>query len=107
MGAYVIQRAVSRDKLVEQTNEGLLVALATAVHVAPEGTDTERLIKAAYRVSRLHVQYRFVLAFISLLERGYVTEAQKARIRNVLNVFESRADESLRKAIAGLRRQLG
>jgi hypothetical protein len=107
MGAYVIKRAVPRDKLAEQTNEGLLVSLATAVHVDPEPADTERLIKAAYRVSRLHVQYRFVLAFIRLLERGYVAEAQKAAIRNVLNVFESRADESLRRAIASLRRQLG
>jgi hypothetical protein len=107
MGAYVSSRGISRDKLAGETNEGLLLALAAAVHGAPEPADTGRLVKAAYRVSRLHVQYRFVLAFARLLERGYVTPEQKAAIRAVLNVFESRADDSLRQAITGLRRQLG
>ena len=107
MGAHVIKRGISRDRLAEQTNEGLLLALATAVHAQPEPADTDRQIKAAYHVNRLHVQYRFVLAFTRLLELGYVTSEQKAAIRRILDAYESRADASLRQAIAGLRRQLG
>ena len=107
MGAYVIERRISRDRLADETNEGLLLALAAAVQAAAEATDTDRLIKAARRVTRLHVQYRFVLAFARLLDLGYVSERQKAEIRSVLNDFEARADDSLRQAILGLRRRLG
>src|SRR5215813_1890844 len=107
MGAHVINHQISRAILADETNEGLLLALATAAHTAPEREDTDRLINAARRVSRLHVQYRFILAFTRLLDQGYVTLAQRSAIRNILNTFETRADDSLRQAIAGLRRQLG
>ena len=107
MGAYVIQRGISRDRLAEETNEGLLLALAAAVQGKAEPPDTDRLIKAAHRVSRLHVQYRLVLAFARLLDLGYVSETQKAAIRSILTDFEHRADDSLRQAIGALRRRLG
>ena len=107
MGAHVINHQISRATLADETNEGLLLALATAAHTAPEREDTDRLINAARRVSRLHVQYRFILAFTRLLDHGYVTPGQRSAIRNILNTFETRADDSLRQAIAGLRRQLG
>jgi hypothetical protein len=76
------------------------------VQAEPEPTDTELVLKAAFRVSRLHVQYRFVLAFMHLLERRYVGTEQRNAIGTVLTAYESRADESLRQAIAGLRRRL-
>jgi hypothetical protein len=107
MGAYVIKRQISRERLAEETNEGLLLALVAAVQGKPEPADTDRLIKAAHRVSRLHVQYRFVLAFARLLDIGYVSEEQKRAIRDILTEFERRADDSLRQAIVGLRQRLG
>lgn len=107
MGAYVIKRGIDRNKLAEETNEGLLLALAAAVQGAAELADTNRLIRAAHRVSRLHVQYRFLLAFARLLDLGYVSDEQRAAIRTILDLFETRADDSLRQAIIGLRRKLG
>jgi len=107
MGAYVIKQRVSRDRLADETNEGLLLALVAAVQGAPEQADTARLIRAAHRVTRLHVQYRFILAFARLLDAGFVSEEQKSAIRNILNEWERRADDSLRQAIMGLRRKLG
>jgi hypothetical protein len=106
MAAHVLQRGISRDQLAHEPHEGLLVALAAAVQHSPEPEDTRRLLTAAVNAHRLHVQYRFVLAFARLLERGFVSDADKSAIRQVLTTFEARADESLRLAIAGLRRQL-
>ena len=107
MGAYVIKQGISRDRLADETNEGLLLALVAAVQGGPERADTARLIRAAHRVTRLHVQYRFILAFARLLDAGYVSEEQKSAIRSILNEWERRADDSLRQAIMGLRRKLG
>jgi hypothetical protein len=105
-GAHVISRGISRDRLAEETNEGLLMALAAAVQHSSQPGDAQRLLKAAPRVARLHVMYRFVLAFSRLLDAGLVSDAEKAAINQQLNRWEARADASLRTAITALRRKL-
>jgi hypothetical protein len=106
LAAHVIERGVSRDLLCRETHEGLLLALAAAAHFSPEAGDTQRLIGAAAHANRWHVQYRFVIAFARLFERGMVSDTDKVAIEQVLKRFERNADASLKRAIAGLRRQL-
>ncbi len=103
MGSLVVANNVSRDLLVEQTNEGLILALASAVLSFPEQGDLERLIKVSPRVDRLHVNYRIVLAFTALLEKGLVSDSDVRRVEQVLDDFTRGADASLSKRIEGTR----
>jgi hypothetical protein len=107
LGALIIERGIPRDEVAASPHEGCLIGLAAAVLHTPEPGDMGRLLAASVNAQRLHVQYYFVLAFGRLLERGLVTESERARLKEVLARFESRADASLKLGIAGLRRQLG
>jgi hypothetical protein len=106
MAALIIQHGISRDELARSTHEGLLVGLAAAAQHSPQAEDPRRLLEAASRTSRLHVQYRFVLAFARLFESGFISSQDKSAVLETLTRFEARADESLRNAIAALRRRL-
>jgi hypothetical protein len=106
MAAVIIQNSLSRDELSRSTHEGILIGLAAAIQHSPQAGDPGRLVAAAPVTSRLHVQYRFVLAFARLLDGDLLSPQDKAAVIEVLNTFEARADGSLRSAIIGLRRRL-
>ena len=99
MASYVIDHHVSKDALASQHNEGLALALASAVHAFPEAGDVERLLRIADEVTRLHVKYRIVLAFGRLFERRIATADDRNRVENVLSLYLKTADAPLRAQI--------
>lgn len=99
MTNLVLLRSVSRDALANSNNEGLLIALAGTVQTLPEADDLQRLLRASQRISRLHVKYRFVLAFTRLIEKDLVSNVDINRIKEVLDKFQQGADTSLQLRI--------
>jgi hypothetical protein len=103
MGGYVVTHAVSKDALAGQRNQGLLVALASAVNAFPEYGDAARLLRAAPALTRLHVKYRFTVAFGGLIQKRLVTPAEVEAVERTLDAFEEGADGSLRARINATR----
>ena len=75
MTNLVISKNISKDALLDSGHEGLIAAMVGAIHTFPEPGDLERLLKASETVRLRHVQYRIVLAFTALIEKGLVTSA--------------------------------
>lgn len=99
MGNYVIRHNVARDWLAAQKNEGLAVALASAVNVLPKEDDFNNLVNAANNATRLHVMYRLVVAIGRVFESRIATAADVERAKSVLDDFEKRADAPLKRRI--------
>ena len=103
LGSYVIAHRVSKDLLAVQENEGLLVGLASAVNALPESADGQRLVTASARLTRLHVKYRFTMAFASLIQKRLLTPDELRSVQQVLDGFMQGADWSLRARVEGTR----
>jgi hypothetical protein len=103
LGSYVIAHRTSKDLLAVQENEGLLVGLASAVNALPESGDGQRLVMASARLTRLHVKYRFTIAFASLIQKRLLTSEELRSVQQVLDSFMQGADESLRARVEGTR----
>src|SRR4051812_22060963 len=100
MGLYVVSHNVPRDDLARENDEGLILALASAVLLDPQPEDADRLLAASAGVYRLHVRYRVLLAFSRLMERRMLTSAQIAGLRKTLDRFRIGADDSLLRHIS-------
>lgn len=99
MTDFIISRNVSRDALANSDNQGLLVALASAIQILPGERDLQRLLRASWHVSRLNVKYRFVLAFTRLIEKDLLSKADIDCVQEVLDKFQQGADEPLQLRI--------
>jgi hypothetical protein len=99
MANLVITRHVSKDLLVAQNHEGLLMALVSAIHSAPDPGDFARLSKIAGQVQRLHIKYRFAMALGRIFEQNLATKADVDRALEILDLFEVGSDEHLRRRI--------
>ena len=99
MANLVLTRHVSKDLLAAQDQEGVLMALVTAIHTAPEKGDFDRLAMAARKVTRLHVKYRIVMALGRIFEQNLATKDDISRANQMLDQFESGADAALRRRI--------
>lgn len=99
-GVYVVSNRVSRDELAKEQDEGLVLALASAVLLDPQPQDAELLLNAAQHIRRRHVQYRILVAFTRLYERGLVTDHQRDRLRTLLTRYSVDADAPLLKQIS-------
>jgi len=99
LGTYVVQRRVPREALANEHNEGLVIALASAVLAAPEKDDSRRLLTAAKSVHRLHVRYRILVALSRLVERRLLDPTEIEEWRGLLDRFEHGADASLLRMI--------
>jgi hypothetical protein len=104
--AYAAANAVSRDWLASQGDEVLILALAGAVQAAPTAEDATRLLRAAPRVTRKHVQYWIVLALSRLIELGLLSRDERAQVTSMLDQYNQTADDSLKRLIASVRKQL-
>ena len=100
MGYYVVAHRVSRDELAKEQDEGLVLALASAVLLDPQPQDAELLLNAAQHIRRRHVQYRILVAFTRLYERGLVTDDERDRLRTLLARYSVDADAPLRRQIS-------
>ena len=90
---------VSKDLLVRQTHEGLLLALAGTIHSNPEIGDLDRLITVAPRLDRLHVKYKVVMAIGRLFERNLVAAADVGRAMALLDSLARSGDAALLQRI--------
>jgi hypothetical protein len=105
-GSFVLTRGVRKEALANQTNEGLLLALAEIVRLSPEPADLQRLRLAAPRISRLHVRYRLLLAVGRLLDARFVEPGDASSIGEILQQFVAGADASLQAQIDRTNAQL-
>nr|WP_067286878.1 hypothetical protein [Marinobacterium profundum] len=100
MADIVVTQSVPRELLIQQQNEGLILALAAASHTLPESGDLELLMQVADQVTRLHVKYRIVMAVGRLFERGVADRSMAESVLKLLTAYRQGADQSLLRRIA-------
>lgn len=99
MANLVLTRHISKDLLASQDHEGLLMALAAAIHSFPDKDDFARLSSIAGKVDRLHVKYRIVMGIGRIFERNLATADNKNDALRILQLFTEGADAPLRQRI--------
>lgn len=100
MADIVVTKDVARELLIQQQNEGLILALAAASHTLPEPGDLELLMRVVDQVTRLHVKYRIVMAIGRLFDRGVADTSMAEPVFKMLTAFRQGADQSLLSRIA-------
>jgi hypothetical protein len=110
MGDFILKSGLSHDSIVAEItrarNEGLVLALATAINLRPEAGDADRLLKVALPLERLHVKYRFVLAISELARRQLLSSVQRRDFISIIDAYRTDADGSLAKLLQTTRTQL-
>ena len=104
MGKYVLDKTIGKQAvagmLKKDYNEGLLMALATAITMRPEAGDFLLLFNAIGEVSHLYVRYRILTALGILCDKQFIPAGHKQDILVLLKRFQENADDSLQKKIA-------
>ena len=100
MANLIITKHVPKDLLVAQDHEGLIMALVSAIHTAPDKEDFARISKIAHKVKRLHIKYRIVMALGRIFEQNLATEADVDRALEILDLYKVGADAPLHYRIA-------
>jgi|GEM_PF-1850301 hypothetical protein len=104
MGKYVLDKTVGKQAIASllknDYNEGLLMALATAITMRPETGDFLLLFNAIGEVSHLYVRYRILTALGILCDKQFIPAGHKQDILALLKRFDENADDSLQKKIA-------
>ena len=95
MARRVIGENVSRRALAESPNEGIRMALATAIHVDSRENDDFWILQAAPRIKHLHVRYRFLMAVARLADRRLLRAEFVAPMRTLCFDYVEGADASL------------
>ena len=106
LGLAALEGHASRDTLMTSGNEAYILALASLVLFDPMPNDTDRLLRAAESVNRLHVRYYISLALGKLIGRRLVPPAQFAGLRLMLERFRLNADEPLLRRLDETNAQL-
>ena len=99
MAVMVIAQRIPRDALANQTHEGLLMALISAIHSKPEEGDLARLSTAAAKVSKLHIKYRIAMALGRLFNLNLAGKGEVPEALTILDRLKVGADEPLRHRI--------
>ena len=105
MGLYALSHQVSSSDLFQYIqdhppiHEGLVLAMATLININPNPDDLQRLLQLGPKVSRLHVQYRVLLAIVSLQKKGYLSENNKPAVIDLVKLYRVKADASLLRQI--------
>jgi hypothetical protein len=105
---FAVENGITKDVLADESdrepNDGMIVALATAVKSQPEDGDVERLLRVAGKTTKRHARYRIVQAFGELFRFKMATPEARDRINEILDVYqESDLDEPLHKQINACR----
>src|SRR5947209_3690129 len=99
MARFAIDQGISKDEVTELAvktrKEGVVVALATLVNFAPGPGDLQRLLRVSSGLTRLHVQYRVILAVGTLIRQALVEQNEKADVERLLQQYEQGADSAL------------
>jgi hypothetical protein len=104
MAKMVIDRNISKDLLAVQGHEGLLMALASAIHASPDRRDFARISRIPHKVERLHVKYRIAMALARIFEQHLALRDDADRALEILDLFNVDADPVLRHRIYKTRR---
>jgi Tfp pilus assembly pilus retraction ATPase PilT len=99
MANMVIIRRISKDSLVTQDHEGLLMALVSTIHTTQDERDFARISKMAHKVRKLHIKYRTVMALGRIFEQNLATKADADRALEILDLYEVGADAPLSRRI--------
>ena len=99
MANLVLTRHISKDLLAAQGHEGLIMALAAAIHSFPDKDDFARISLIADKVDRLHIKYRIVMAIGRIFERNLAASDDTNEALRILDQFTEDADPPLRRRI--------
>jgi hypothetical protein len=99
LGTYVITNRLPKEKLTNEDNEGLLLALAEAIYIRPEINDIDLLIKVESKVTRWHVKFRILRSIDQLIEKHCIIRDKIPAINQILKSYAFDADDYLLKKI--------
>lgn len=102
MAFYIVSNNIDKDKLANENNEGLLIALADSIILSADINDANRLLKAAFCAKRLHVRYRVLLAITKLLEKGLLPSEYLKKAQSLLQEYAIGADAPLLRLISNV-----
>jgi hypothetical protein len=100
MARIVVGGNIARKTLAASANEGLRMALATAVHIDPRVGDDACIAAGGRNLKRLHVRYRFAMAMARLAERRLVKPESIIVFRQLCAEYSEGADADLHGRIA-------
>lgn len=98
-------RAADLTRLAGSDREGMLVALASAILLAPRKEHLALIEQACPRARYRFTRYRFTLALGLLLARGFLDHSDARTVRRVLDGLERGPGPSAGSALARLIRQ--
>jgi len=105
MGIYALKHGIDSTALFDYINrqvpvhEGLVLALATLVNIDPHQYDFGKVVQVGGNLTRLHVRYRVLLAFVTLQKRGYIDDAGRQRAIDLVKTYQLQADAPLSRQI--------
>lgn len=104
MGELAV-KAADLTQLAHSDREGMLVALASAILLAPREEYLVLIEQACPRARYRFTRYRFTLALGLLLARGFLDHSDAPAVRRVLDGLERGTGPSADSALARLIRQ--
>jgi hypothetical protein len=107
MGELILRHGMDKEMLLrEHLSEGMIVALAYAVHLRPMGGDAALLLRAAEHAEQLHTRFALLMG-IDALARNHCFSPEQIKVAStVLDGYKKNADDSLRSKIADTQRIL-
>jgi len=107
MGDLILRNGMDKGRLLrDHPSEGMMVALAYAIHILPTAGDTEILLQIAEQAEQLHTRFALLMGIDALARTHLLSPEQLKRASKVLEGFNKNADDSLRSKIADTRRVL-
>lgn len=103
MADYALKHNIPKTAILQQyqqnKNEGVALALASLINIKPETGDIENLLTAGQGITRLHVRYRFLLAIVTLHNKGFINENERNETFSLVNSYKKNADKPLLQMI--------
>ena len=106
MGGEVLKLNISRHVLVDQADEIMTLALASAVTALPQSGDDVLILAAGRKVNRLHVRYRIAAAIAELAQSGNLQLNLVPDMEDLINSYRRSADDRLIRRINWTRKVL-
>lgn len=99
MGAEVLRMNIDRQTLVNEADEIMTLALASAVTALPRLGDDVLILTAGRKITRLHVRYRIAAAVSGLAQSRNLQPNLVADMEDLLDSYRRSADDSLIRRI--------
>ena len=98
---------ITKEALAQPQQDPLVTAaLAVYVNTSPAPSDVQLLLLAGRDVRRLHVRYRVLLAFSTLVSAGFVGGDQRTELLALMKAYRDGADDVLLRRISSLEAQI-